>query len=73
MTQRFSYAIWYEIPGQRQAHAVQLQEQPFQFLVPAPRRTALCGAEVPEGAPWQFDSDFHDCAACQAALNQKAG
>jgi len=69
---RFTYAIWYEVPAKRQAHAVVLEDQPFQCLAPAPPRVAVCGAEVPEGSPWQFDSDFHDCAACKAAL-AKAG
>jgi hypothetical protein len=66
--QAFTYAVWYEVLGQRQAHAVVLEDQPFQRLTPAPHLVALCGAQVPEGSPWQFDSDFHDCEACKAAL-----
>jgi hypothetical protein len=72
-TRRITYAIWYEVLGQYQAHAVILEDQPYQRFAPAPHLKALCGAEVPEGSPWQYDSDFHDCAACKAALALKAG
>jgi hypothetical protein len=65
-------AVWYEVPGRRQAHAVLLHDQPFQKLIPATTATALCGAEVPEGSPLQFDTDYHDCAACKAALGKGA-
>lgn len=74
MTRRSAtIAVWYEIRGQRQAHAMVLHDQPFQRLSPSEAGTAICGAEVPEGSPVQFDSDFHDCATCKAALNQKVG
>lgn len=68
----FTLAVWYEIPGRRQAHAVQLHDQPFQKFNPGAAATALCGADVPEGSPVQFDTDYHDCAGCKAALAKGA-
>lgn len=67
-----AFAVWYELVGQHKAHAVLLHDEPFQRIAPSPARVALCGAGVPEGSPWQFDSDFHDCAACKAALAKGA-
>ncbi len=68
----FALAVWYEISGKGHAHAVLLPDQPFQRLSPSEAGTALCGAEVPEGSPVQFDSDFHDCAACKGAMAKGA-
>lgn len=68
----FALAVWYEIPGKGHAHAVLLPDQPFQRLSPSEALEALCGVQIPEGSPVQFDTDFHDCAACRAAMAKGA-
>lgn len=68
----FALAVWYEIPGKGHAHAVLLPDQPFQRLSPSEAQEALCGAEIPQGSPVQFDTDFHDCRGCLAAMRRRA-